>query len=94
MIPNTKNIFSKFSASVDNFSVSQLHANVCSLTCSRVISFGLYAMSVLAYKTRFNNPWSNYWIYIPIEEYSYETQTCVELRDFWWAGFLGHILGR
>lgn len=56
MISNTKNIFSKFSASVDNFSVSQLHANVCSLTCSCVISFGLYAMSVLAYKTRFNNP--------------------------------------
>lgn len=56
MISNTKDIFYKFSASVDNFSVSQLHANVCSLTSSGVIYFGLYSMSVLVYKTRFNDP--------------------------------------
>lgn len=74
MILNTKDTFSKFSASVDNSSVSQLHANVCSLTCSGVIPFGLYAISVLVYKTRLKQL---------LNLYSYSKNIPMRLKFVW-----------
>lgn len=56
------------------------------------LAFELHGVSVFAYKARFDDPWSNYWIYIPIKEHSWETQICVELNYFWWAVFVSHIL--
>lgn len=56
------------------------------------LAFELHGVSVFACKARFDDPWSNYWSYIPMEEYSWETQICVELSYFWWAVFVSRIL--